>query len=356
MSEASATHEWSFRAEALAATHRWHWIVLFCLAGSLVGWLIASVWPSPYRATKELFVGLNVSRSADDQNAAAHAGLPFSNANDYKNWQMSSLNSVIYMDSILDVTLTRLRVVDPYWQNVSRQDVAEMLHVYWRNAGKWRLVAEHDDPVRAAQLVIAWQDVVVEQVHSAVAQSQGALLLNDELKAAAGEKARAMSQAAALTTIRDQLVTWQDGLAGRPGDQALDETERLQLQTLLDQAQLDESWQVLQATFPPTGSATEAFRAWIEGALPLLEAEIMVQQGRVEAMEQRQAALAARYTQATNESLGLAPELLVQKISDRKLEQTVVRPTGAAILIGAAVGLILWALIWLVVPAFRKKA
>ncbi len=55
--------------------------------------------------------------------------------------------------------------------------------------GKWRLVAEHDDPVRAAQLLIAWQDVVVEQVHTAVAQAQSALLLNDELKATADEEA-----------------------------------------------------------------------------------------------------------------------------------------------------------------------
>jgi hypothetical protein len=356
MSEASATHEWSFRAEALAATHRWHIIVLFCLVGSLVGWLIAWAWPSPYRATKELFVGLNVSHSADDQNAAAHAGLPFSNANDYKNWQMSSLNSMIYMDSILDVTLTRLRVVDPYWQNVSRQDVADMLHVYWRNAGKWRLVAEHDDPVRAAQLLIAWQDVVVEQVHSAVAQAQSALLLNDELKATADEEARATSQVAGLATIRDQLVDRRDSLAGRPGSQALDDTERLQLQMLLDQVQPGEAWQAFTETFPPSGSANDVFRAWIEGALPLLETEIKVQQGRIDAMEQRQAELASQYTKATNESLGLSPELLVQKISDRKLEQTVVRPTGLAILIGAGVGLILWALIWLVIPAFRKKA
>ena len=54
------------------------WIVLFCLAGALVGWLVSLVMPSPHRATKELFVGLNISRSADDRNAVEHAGLPIS--------------------------------------------------------------------------------------------------------------------------------------------------------------------------------------------------------------------------------------------------------------------------------------
>jgi hypothetical protein len=356
MSGASAAHEWSFRDEALAATHRWHLIVLFCLVGSLAGWLVSLVWPSPHRATKELFVGLNVGRSADDRNAAEHAGLPFSNVNDYKNWQMSSLNSVIYMDSILDETLSRLRLVDPYWQSVSRQDLALMLHVYWRNAGKWRLVAEHDDSVRAAQAVVAWQDVVVEQVHAAVAQAQSALLLSDELKATMDEKARAVSQLAAYAQIQDDLQTWQAASADRPADEVLAESERLLLQQSLIQTSQGTVWQALLETFPVPGSSNDAYVAWIERVMPLLDASIQGSQGWVDALEQRQPELKAQYIDASNGSLGLSAELLVQKISDRKLEQTTVRPTGVAILVGAGVGLILWALIWLVAPALRMKA
>jgi hypothetical protein len=355
MSGASTAHEWSFRDEALAATHRWHLIVLFCLAGGLMGWLFSLVWPSPYRATKELFVGLNIGRSADDRNAAEHAGLPFSNVNDYKNWQMASLNSVIYMDNILDGTLSRLRLVDPYWQSVSRQDLAVMLHVYWRNAGKWRLVAEHEDPVRAAQAVVAWQDVVVEQVHAAVAQAQSALLLSDELKAAMDEEARALSLLAAYGQVQDELQTWRATLAKRPADQVLAESERLLLQQTIAQVAQGATWQELLETFPVSGSSNQAFIAWIEHASPLLVASIQASQGRVDALEQRQPELKAQYIDASNSSLGLSAELLVQKISDRKLEQTAVRSTGVAILVGAGVGLILWALIWLVAPALRMK-
>ena len=355
MSEVSTTHEWSFRDEALAATHRWHQIVLFCLVGSLLGWLVSLASPTPHRATKELFVGLNISRSADDRNAAEHAGLPFLNANDYKNWQMSSLNSVIYMDSVLDETLSRLRLVDPYWQGVSRQDLAKMLHVYWRNAGKWRLVAEHEDPLRAAQAVVAWQDVVVEQVHIAVAQAQRALLLGDEWKAISDEKARTISQAAALAQIHDKLQAWRTILSSRPAGQKLVESERLLLLQLLDQAEQGTAWQALLTTFPSPGSSNEAFIAWIDRALPLFDTEIQVLQARIDDIEQRQPELAANYTHASNGSLGLSSELLVQKISDRKLEQTAVRSTGVAILVGAGVGLILWLLIWLITPALRAK-
>lgn len=356
MSGVDAAYEWSFRDEALAATHRWHIIVLFCLAGSLAGWLVSLLLPSPHRATKELFVGLNVSRAAGNPGSALQASLPIQSANDYKNWQMSSLNSVIYKDSILDETLSRLQLVDPYWQGVSRQDLAEMLHVYWRNAGKWRLVAEHEDPLRAAQAVIAWQDVVVEQVHAAVAQAQNALLLGDEWEAVAQEKARLVSQMSEMDQIRRELLAWQDRLSQRSESQPVAEAERLMLAGLLDRPQQGDAWQAFLATLPGSGSSNGALTGWIEQALLILEGQAQILQARIDEIEQQQALLAQRYTEALDDSLGLSPELLVQKISDRKLEQTVVRSTGIAILVGAGIGLILWCLIWLVAPAIRTKA
>jgi hypothetical protein len=356
MSGVSTTNEWSFRDEALAATHRWYLIVSFCLVGALAGWLISLVLPSPHRATKELFVGLNISRSADDRFAVEHAGLPILSANDYKNWQMSSLNSVIYMDSVLDETLSRLRLVDPYWRDVSRQELAEMLHVYWRNAGKWRLVAEHENPLYAAQAVIAWQDVIVEQVHTAVAQAQSALLISDEWKAIADRTAQAESQVAGLEQIRRELLDWRLDLSARPADQVLAESDRLLLRQLFDQAGNPDDWQSLLSTYPSAGSLNDAFIGWVDQALPLLEKQIRVSQARINMLDRWQTDLAASYTDATDDSLGLSAELLVQKISDRKLEQIAVRSTGIAILVGAAVGLIIWALVWLVTPALRKNS
>jgi hypothetical protein len=356
MSGVSATNEWSFRDEALAATHRWYLIVLFCLAGALAGWLVSLISPSPHRATKEVIVGLNISRSADDRFAVEHAGLPILSSNDYKNWQMSSLTSVIYMDSILDETLSRLRLVDPYWQSVNRQDLAAMLHVYWRNAGKWRLVAENENPVYAAQAVIAWQDVVVEQVQTAVAQAQSALLISDEWKAIADRVAQAESQVAGLEQIHRELLDWRADLSSRPAGQVMIESDRLLLRQLFDQAGNPDAWQSLLSTYPSAGSHNNAVVSWVDQALPFLEKQIQISQARISMLNRSQTDLAARYVNATDTSLGLSAELLVQKISDRKLEQETVRPTGVAILVGAAVGLIIWSLIWLVAPALRKNS
>lgn len=204
-------NEWSFRDEILSVTHRWHQVILFCLVGALLGGLVSLAWPSPHRATKELYVGLNIFKA--DLDSAATAGLQFTNVDDFKNWQMASLNSLIYMDSITQETLERLRLQDAYWAGVTREQLTGMLHAYWRNAGKWRLVAESDDPQRAVQAVMAWHDVVVERVHTAVGYSHDLLALDKQLQAVATCQAQALTRLAELnqaaTTQEDEKQSLQ---------------------------------------------------------------------------------------------------------------------------------------------------
>src|SRR5512145_683587 len=116
--------DWSLREDLLAAAHRWYEIIAFCLAGALLGALLAYLWPTPYRASRELYVGLNVYQAAQDRSASQVAGLVFLNANDYKNWQMASLNSVVFMDVIIDDTLARLQAINPYWTIIGREELA----------------------------------------------------------------------------------------------------------------------------------------------------------------------------------------------------------------------------------------
>jgi len=294
-SDPRAGLEWSFREELFAAMHRWQIIVLFCLAGSLLGWLLSWVWPSPYQASKELFVGLNPSASTRTGLSIQPPNLPVASANDYKNWQMASLNTVIFTDAVISDTLTRLRFLDPYWNTVDQEGLAAMLRVYWRNAGKWRLAAEHPDPQRAADAVVVWETVVVERVHQAVEQSQAAQQLDLQLQAANTALAQTQANLTSLTLQRQQVAN--------QGENA---------------ANLDDQ---IKAS-----SAKEA------------------------AQKKSIQRLSDQYQQAVSAGLGLAPELVVQKLSDRKLRQTAVRPTGQAMLIGAALGWIAWLLLWLARP------
>lgn len=284
MNRIEMTMDWSLRDEILTAAHRWPLIMIFCLAGAAAGALAALLWPSPYRASRELYVGLNVTQAGEDRSASQQSGLVFVNANDYKNWQMASLNTMVFMDEILDGTLEQLQRVNPYWDSVSRTELAEMLSVYWRNAGKWRLVAEHPEQDRAIEAVVAWQDVIVAYVHNAVAQANQALSLDGQLR-----------------PLAEQVAQAQAALAGIETDPAAR----------------------------------------------------LAAQNRLEALEQEYQDLSAQFTTASQASLGLAAELLVQKLSRTRVDVTIVRPFGISMLVGLGLGLIAWAG-WFLLTASRR--
>jgi hypothetical protein len=345
--------EWSVREEIYAATQRWYLVMLFCLLGSLLGWAVVQAWPSPHRVSKELFVGLNVYQAGDDRSAREHSGLPLTNANDYKNWQMASLNTIIYTQPVLDDTLQRLRNQDPYWNSVEGEELAGMLHAYWRNAGKWRLVAEHTNPMYATEAVILWQDAIVAQVHASVAAAQEALQYDLQMQATAGAQTGAADRVALLTETQGRLEELRVGLTNRKANEAPDEPLRMQVWQAAAPVVESESGQLLEESYPALGEPASAYVDWIEQVQPVLDGELAGAHWQFQTHSQRYEVLAEQYAQAARDSLGLSAELLVQKISDRRLDAEQVRPTGQAMLVGAALGLIVWFLGWLVRPALR---
>jgi len=341
------SNEWSFRDEILLATHKWPWLALFCLVGCLVGWGISFVWPTPHRATTELYVGLNTYRSSEDLNATEYAGIELVNANDYKNWQMASLNSMTTMDEVIQETLQRLRQLDPYWQTVSPAELAKSLHVYWRNAGKWRLAAENKNPQQAVQAVTTWQDVVLEQVHTAVNESQHAMVLVFQLKSLALAQSYLIVNVETLQQTLSVLLEWQTDLSAVSPDLPLDSAERWQLWQAIAQNNPDPVWTLALADFPAPQAARTEYAAWIEKTLPLLKEIMHSRENQIEALDAQQSEVKSQFKAASQISRGLSATLDVEKISGARTEQSVVRPTGMLVLVGSLIGLVVWLIQWL---------
>jgi hypothetical protein len=349
-------NEWSLREEILAVTHRWPIIIFYCLLGSLIGWGIALSWPSTYRATKELYVGLNIYRTQQDHAVAQDAGVEFYNGDDYKNWQMADLNSLIFMDSITNEALNRLRSMDNYWSSVSREELTSMLHVYWRNAGKWRLVAESDDPQHAAQAVSVWEEVVVEIVHSAVQEAQNTMLLDLQLQSITNSQTQIISRTIELKQMRDFLQTWSTETSQLPEDQPLTETDRWSIWSTLANANLSSlAWKSLLDAFPSSERPLSSYLSWLDQANLILDQEGQALTSQAEALGSEKNRIAAQYAEASKKSLGLSTNLEVDKISDDPPQQTVVRPTSLLILIGGSLGLIVWAAVWLAWITLRAR-
>jgi hypothetical protein len=349
------TNDWSFRDEILTATQHWPWLALFCLLGCLAGWAISFIWPSPHRATTELYVGLNVYRSSEDTNASQYAGIELVNANDYKNWQMASLNSLTTMDGVIQETLQRLKETDPYWQKVDPAQLAKSLHVYWRNAGKWRLVAENENPRHASQAVTIWQDVVLDQVHAAVNESQRAMVLEFQLKSIAAAQSQIITGTETLKQTQADLASWHDQLAQKSPDLALDSTERWQLWRSVVRNHLDASWDPLLESYPVPTAAARDYSSWVEQVTPALAETIQTQENQIENLSAQTSEVKRQFAEASQKSRGLSATLDVEKISGARTEQTVVRPTGMLVLVGSLIGLVAWLIQWFARISLRGK-
>ncbi len=348
MIQETYAYEWSLRDEILRVSHAWPVMLLFCLVGSLVGLVFSIFIPSPHRATKELYVGLNVYLATEDQNASDFAGVKFSDTNDYKNWQMANLNGLIFMDTIMDETLNRLRQIDPYWLSIDHNVLAGMLHAYWRNAGKWRLVAENSEPRYATEAVLTWEDVVVDRVHEAVYESQKIMILNTQLNALSIDQTKVISQAAEVTQIRDSLISWRSDAVQRDSKISLQEIDRKFIFHLIDQAETSSPGERLLADFPQPEATIQEYIDYLDRTLPLINELLLISQRQITTIEDKKNEIAEVYAASSSKSLGLSAGLKVDKITTVQPEHSVVQPTGLLVLIGGILGLLTWIVLSLI--------
>ena len=219
----NSMNTWTPRIEILAAAHRWYWWIAAFLIGALFGYLVSFAWPAPYRATLDVYVGLNLYRSAHDPYIAAAAQIPKSsgylNPDDYKHAQMSQLTALAFSDDYLAETLTRLQAEDPVWADVTVPALRDMLSIGWRNTGEWHFSAQFADSRLAEQAVMAWVQVVTEKTSAAVNAARDIVIIDSELNAVAEALVAAeldgrSDDAAALKAQHDALaVKYSDAVA-----------------------------------------------------------------------------------------------------------------------------------------------
>jgi len=341
-------NQWSLRTEILTITHRWPVIVVMILIGCLVGWGVARFYPSPYQATSELYVGLDVYLWARDQNVVRFTGgVSFNNPDDYKNWQMANLNVIILTDDVKKEVLRRLRERSSYWLDVNRGQLSEMMNVYWRNAGKWRLVINNPQPQHAAEAVEVWQQVALEVIHTSIFHARNTMLYDIQLQSIAAEQTQTKTDLAAQQDALGKFNQWATQLSEIPADQVVSDEQRSQLLAIASaNAGETPGWTSLLNGFPEAGSTSAAYQNWLVDARALLEEEIQISQQTLTRLDTEWNQTRESYLEASQGSRGVSPTLQVEPISDTIAPPVQVRPTSTLALIGGLIGLLAWALFW----------
>jgi len=336
-------NEWNPRAEILTATHRWPVIMLFILVGSLVGVAIAYLLPSPYRAEASLLVAYN-------------ADVHLRNPDDYKNWQMEQLNLFILSEEVLQETLDRLKTQDQAWSETTIDGLSDKLHVYWRNAGEWRLVAESPDPELADELVNTWEQVILEQIAAASVHASAVLSLSTNLDNLSNQRLELKLRATQLQQIRQALQSWIQAIKSSSSNEPLDILER---EFLLSRVSSLAGWHpqgiALLDSAPPSDAGSLQYIPWLEEALVLLEEELASIGPQTNQITSEYDEMYAAWSEELNASRGLTAFLIVEPLDQQPDPAQPTRPTSLLAFVGGLVGLLVWGLIWLARPIRQAK-
>ena len=338
----TTTNEWTLRAEILAIAHRWPQVFIAFLLGSLLGWGAGLLFPTSYRAQTEISVGYN-------------ADAIYRNPDDYKNWQFEELDAYLVSNDVLSETMQRLRQQDPYWLEIKIKDIKPDLRTYWRNAGRWRLVADWPTQQHATQLSQTWTEVILEKTSQTAAHAQAVLALEAQIGATSREEVGVRLQYTRLAQVRSALDTWrqaQDPSANQP----LDTLARWRLQFLAASIASHVPVELaLLVDFPKPDAPTSAYLPAVDQAMVALDESVAVVERQLADLTAQREALMEGWKSESEASHNLTAHLVVEPISVEDNGARPVRSSSQMALVGGLLGLLVWALVWLARP-LRKAA
>jgi hypothetical protein len=328
----ATTNEWKLRTEILEITHRWPQVLIAFLLGSLLGWGVGLVFPTTHRTQSEIYVAFN-------------ADAVYRNPDDYKNWQFSELEAYILSSDVLDETLRRLAEQDPYWGGVSTEQLREQLRVYWRDAGRWRLVVEWREQAHATDLAKTWLDVIMEKTSQATGHAGEVLLLDAQVKAYAREEVNLRLRLAQLSQLRNAIVLWRD--AQNQQNQPLANLDRWRLQFLVASTEglLPELSSLAQ--FPPSEATAGEYFPIVDQVITALDAQLEVENRQYAELTAQLNALKNKLAEETAASHNLTASLTVEPFSKGVSVARPVRLTSQMALVGGVLGVLAWGLAFL---------
>lgn len=340
-------NKWSLSEEIYRAFHRWPTLAGVILLGCLAGWLVSFLMPPYYRAITYIYVALNPYRTYSDTNFLALARPKYSNIDDYKDWQMTQLESVIYLDEFILETLDRLRETNPDWQDFTAAELREILEADWRSAGTWSLIANSPDSDLAEQASSTWSAVVVERVRAAIESARQTFVIDQDLQAISEQIHLNSLRVDELERAQNQMESWVAEIEQLDQDLPLEPYLRLQIISHITRlAEFTPAWMDLLENQPEDVEIPAAYLSWIDQATVMIDQEIEARKQQNLDQEQHKTDLVELYREKADSSLGISPNLEIESIEKGLAER--IRPTTTFIIIGGTTAFLIWVFIQLV--------
>jgi len=339
--------QWTVRQKLLSLINRWYLFFFVFILSAGVAWGGIRLWPPKYQASTTVYVGIEIKRVFDVSSMATYAKTEPFNIDDYKNWQLSQLESMARSEKVAKDTLSVLRAEDPYWKDISPQEFQALQRVDWRDVGTWRLTISSSDPDRAAQAVKAWSAEFVEYASSLISKADSAFNLDGELRALNVQQVNLKMELSELERIEEGLTEFKSNISRMDEDQALDPLLRWELWGLATgPADHTPLWTEVLDQFPEADERSAEYMAWIESFLVVLSTQKEINQETLVELQKKEETFTERFIQETQKSKGLSPSLNIES-SSSPVSIHSVSPDALSALLGGGLGVIIYLMVFL---------
>ncbi|MCK4800557.1 MAG: hypothetical protein KAS84_01090 [Anaerolineales bacterium] len=342
---------WSLRDEVLRSVNQWYLILAFIIIGGLIGYVITYLVPAPYRATADLFVGIDITRVNEMEYLIPLAKEEPLNLDDYKNWQLKQVADILSSNLVLGDTLEVINAMDSSGKELSLDELKKALDIYWYDTGLWQLEVVLPEEEQALAAVQAWLDTGHGKITELLEVSEQVAHLDAQLQSLNDEIGSLKKQNATLESFLSSLSEWISVLEEFPPDSPLHEDISREFAAwILAYREDDDSWQVPLDNLPLSDQTAANYQSWLGSAQLLANAVSSKTLTQVELLENERAEILPQYHAALEDSLGLSANLVLQpNTSAPSVHQ--VRSTGIVTLGSGILGL----LTWILLAAFRIK-
>jgi hypothetical protein len=223
----------------------------------------------------------------------------------------------------------------------------ESLGAERRTAGKWSLTAESREAELADLAAETWGEVVFARVSSAIDSARDLMATDNEMEITTQNLAQASSRLQRFKTSQEQLKQWENTAMALPAEESLVAQERWEVLSLVaGLAEFEPGWMAILEDQPDETASRRTTLDWAAQVLSLIESEMQRLNESIRELDQKQTMLEEQYAAQFDLSLGLSPNLDIEKIEFVPAQR--VQPIGLMTIIGGICGLLLWVLVELV--------
>ena len=340
---------WSLREEVLRIINKWYLALLFTILGGVLGLTLSYVLPAPYRATADLYIGIDVTRVNEMEYLIPLAKTEPLNLDDYKNWQLKQVSAILSSDGVL---LNALDVLDgPEDLRAFKKD----LDLYWFDTGVWQLEVVKADKKEARKAAQAWLEEGYKKIDGLLEISEVAAGLDAQLFALADEIGSLKTRTSKLASFQNSAEEWSIVFASQDQDLPLDDDLLTELNAwILVYRKNSQLWQVPVGDFPQPEDPVSGYVIWLENANIVAEQDLKESLFQLSVLEEEREKVLPEYHQALDDSLGLSANLVLQPLSS-EVNVNQIRATGEVVLGGGILGLLTWFIFAIIMISKRGK-